>query len=261
VAEKKSRSLVKQARTYLKAAFREALEADLIRKDPSATVKLPDGLRKPEETVFDLEQVGKFLNSLSDRDHLIVRLFALGAFRPGELAALRREDYDGRVLKVDEVLRRVDLKVEGKDKPVLGYRVCPGAKTEDSVRKVVVPADLRMELEGWIAKHTLEPRDFLFHSSRGTPLNLTNLLRRSMKKRAEAAGLTGFTWRAMRRSFATLLHDVPGTSIKDAQGQLGHAYASRTTLDVYTKELIESREEAIEKLDEKLRNTGKRKVQ
>jgi hypothetical protein len=64
--------------------------------------------------------------------------------------------------------------------------------------------------------------------------------------------------RPERLSFATLLHDVEGASIKDAQAQLGHAYASRTTLDVYTKTLPKSRVDAIERLEERLRKAAKR---
>ena len=101
----------------------------------------------------------------------------------------------------------------------------------------------------WRSTSSAGLEDFVFQSSNGTPIDGHNFLRRVLQPRAREAGITGITFQALRRTFATHFQAV-GT-VKDAQAQLRHTNAS-TTLNVYTQSIPASVQAAVEALDHKL---------
>jgi len=239
-----SGSLVRKFRTWTKAVLDEAIEQRFLERNPARKLAIPN-TRPSCKRFLTVEEVCKLLGSLvHQRDRLIVRLFVLCALRRGELFAFRWDDWQGALLRVDESI------VEGELGPT---------KTQGSTAHVAVPKSLQLELECWrTACGDVTPRDFMFASSRGTPLDGHNYLQRFLQPVAEKIGVPGLTFQALRRTFATLVQGKG--NVKDAQAQLRHAHAA-TTLGIYTQAIPDSVAAAVEALDEELVKMGKEAVQ
>lgn len=88
-----------------------------------------------------------------------------------------------------------------------------------------------------------EPDDLVFASTRGTPLDETNLMRRLVKPVAKELGMPWVSWHVFRHTHATLGEQI-GMALSDRQAQLGHGDV-RMTLH-YTHADIERRRAGIE---------------
>ena len=182
-------------------------------------------------------------------------MFLILALRPGELFALRRCDrIEPSQLRVDE---SVSEELRGKNRVV-------STKTESSSAYVWLPESIRIELDWWLdAMGDHRPEAFIFATTKGTPLNMNNFLRRVIKagaKRARARLLidnpdlpTDFladvNHQVFRRTCATYLQKLG--SVKDIQAHLRHSTAA-TTVREYMREIPASVRSAVELLDSKL---------
>jgi integrase len=250
LAEKRSRSVVVNVRTYIKAILDEALEQDFIRKNPARKLALPI-TRKPSRRTLAVEEIKELLAHMSGRDRLIVRMFLVLGLRPGELFALRRNDrLASNYLRIDQSLSPLARIVE--------------PKSEASSTCVWMPQHLAIELDFWMeSQQDKHPDAFLFPSKKGTPLSANNFLKRVLKKAGERTRkelkesdapvqdgfLEDLTHQALRRSCATHMQHLG--SVKDVQAHLRHARPN-ITAEVYMQEIPTSVRAAVESLDEKL---------
>jgi integrase len=244
IAGARSRSVVLGFRTYIKALLDEAVEQDFITKNPARKLEVPR-TRKPERPIPTIEDIAKLVGVLSGRDRLIVRMFVLLALRPGELFALRRNDVQGRSLRIDESISPLAGVVE--------------PKTEASATSVWIPESLATELTFWLdTMPDHRPEAFLFATSRGTPIAPNNFRKRVLEKAAKAAGITPVDHRALRRSCATYMQK--DGSVKDIQAHLRHSRPN-VTAEVYMREIPASVRSAVESLDALLFEKNKGHVQ
>jgi integrase len=244
-----SYSAVKKARTYIAAALDYAVGERIIPVNPAARVELPGAkLRKPTKRSFTLDEMRRLLagaRSVSLRDHLIVRIFYVCGLRPGELFALRVDDVEPELLRIDEALKETE---KGADR--VGE-----TKTTSSNAYVSISDDLYKEITLWLSirsmadpyhrNRPLEPNGLLFPSETGTPYRIGNYLKRVLKPIAATAGITDMTYRALRRTFATEFqrHGSP----KDAQAQLRHSKLEMTGW--YMRDIPESVRSAVAEMD------------
>jgi integrase len=235
LARRYSESLIDKGYTYLNAALEEAVDQEFLDRNPIRKVELPKS-RKSSKRHLSAVEIEILWNNLTGRDRLILHLFVVCAFRPGELFALRWNDIESGKIRVDEAVYRNHL---------------GSPKTESSSASVSIPKSLEMELSMWKACcPTTGPEDFVFESRyRGRPMDPRSYLRRFLKPLATKLGIPGLTFQSLRRTFATQVQKLG--SVKDAQAQLRHASAS-TTLNVYTQEMPESVRQTVEALDQKL---------
>ena len=233
VAGKYSQSVVHKVKAWVKAVLEEAVEQEYLEKNPAAKLKMP-ATRPICKRYLSQQGVGQLLAVLQGRDRLIVRLLLLCALRPGELFALRRRCVEPGRLRVEQAVYRGEV---GE------------TKTEGSKAYVALPGSLEAELGAWIRQKNIAEGDYIFCSQRGTPIDTHNYLQRVLQPAARQAGITGLTFQALRRTFATHVQGL-GT-VKDAQAQLRHADAS-TTLNVYAQSIPASVMAAVEALDRKL---------
>lgn len=84
-----SQDRVKQARSYLKSIFDEAIEQEFLVKDPSRKLKIPKNLRPKDKQILTWEQLRAVLARATRRDRLLLMLDMTDALRPSELFALR----------------------------------------------------------------------------------------------------------------------------------------------------------------------------
>jgi integrase len=236
LAEKFSKSVVNKYVVWCRAILDEALDQDLIQKNPAKKLMMPE--TKPENKRFLLlEEIAIVSEKLPFRERLILRMSLILGLRPGELFALRWNDVDGHSLRLDEET------VDGK--------IFQTLKTKKSRAFLALPASLREGLPEWRDLQNPDSEDdFIFPNSEGGVFRVDNyradVLRPLLNEIAKQTGISGIDFRACRRTCATHLSKHGG--IKEVQSHLRHSRAT-TTLDVYIQEIPKAVREAVESLD------------
>jgi hypothetical protein len=132
------------------------------------------------------------------------------------------------------------------------YRGLPDdPKTERGKRQAALPPDLASDLDDWRELCAdAGPNELVFPSERGTFLSRDNFLRRNLQKKLEGVGLGWVNFQVLRRTQASLSHKE-GVDPKVSADQRGHAIG--VAIDTYTSSDLESRREAVTKLEAALR--------
>ena len=218
-------TVVDHCRTMLKAILEEAVEAELIGKNPARKLVNPE-TRESQKPVLPKLQAHTLLDSLPFRDRLMAMIAAFCAMRPGEIFGLRWSSWREDHFQIEGTAWRGTLR--------------PGkAKTRGSKAPVAIPNVLLPLLKMWRDQHADAPLEALiFPSEKGTPMRPENWLRRRVKPKAKAVGVTmPVNFQVLRRTFAT--NAQSHGSAKDVQAHLRHSDIG-TTLDVYTQAIPES---------------------
>jgi len=230
LAERYSQDRVKQARSYLKSIFDEAIEQEFLVRDPSRKLKIPRNLRAKDKTVLSWEQLGKVLSRAGRRDRLILLLEMTDALRPSELFALRWRSFDNHnTLSITETVFRRKLR--------------PFGKTVKSLGNVHLPDGLAAELLGWKAEcPDPKPNAFIFAAENGGVMDIGNYRNRVLQPIADDLKLPKLNFQVLRRSTATQAQRLG--SVKDIQAHLRHSRAD-TTANEYMQELPDSVKEMV----------------
>lgn len=226
-----SRSVLAKSRVYLHSILDEAVELELLLKNPARRLVVPRSGKKTANQPLTPEQIPQVLFHLGERDRLIVRMFLVLGLRPGEMFALRWNDKLENSLRIDSSI--VDgIEVE--------------TKTEGSDAFVWLPASIETELEFWRSgAKDATPEAFIFPSSRDTAIGTNNFLFRVLKTAGKEAGIN-VTHQMLRRTCSTYMAQL--TTVKDVQAHLRHS-SSKTTLEHYIKSVPTSVRIAVESLD------------
>ena len=225
LARRYSQDRVKQARSYLKSIFDEAIEQEFLVKDPTRKLNIPRNLRPKDKQVLTWEQLRSILALAARRDRLLLMLDMTDALRPSELFALRWMSFDNaNTLSLTETVYRRKLR--------------PFGKTVKSLGKVHLPDGLAAELTEWkLECPDSSPEAFIFTNADGGLLDPGNYRNRVLKPLAEALNLPKLTFQVLRRTMATRAQNLG--SVKDIQAHLRHSRAD-TTANEYMQELPES---------------------
>jgi integrase len=231
---------VKQARSYLKSIFDEAIEQEFLVKDPTRTLKIPKNLRPKDKQILTWEQLRAVLDAASQRDRILLMLDMTDALRPSELFAFRWKSFDDvNTLSITETIYR--------------RKIRPFGKTPGSMTKVHLPDGLAAELRQWKleckkpscgssqckseAHKKSSPDDPMFPNADGGFLDPANFRYRVLKPLREALELPTLNFQVLRRTIATRAQKLG--SVKDVQSHLRHSRAD-TTANEYMQELPES---------------------
>jgi integrase len=218
-------TVVDHCRTMLKAILEEALDADLIGKNPARKLVNPE-TRESEKHVLPKADSRRLIDSLPLRDRLIAMIAAFCAMRPGEIFGLRWSSWRGDHFHIEGTAWRGTLR--------------PGkAKTRGSKAPVAVPDILAPLLRVWRQENRNVSDDALiFPSEKSTPMRPENWLRRRIKPIASALGIAvPVNFQVLRRTFATNAQDHGNA--KDVQTHLRHTDIA-TTLGIYTQPIDEN---------------------
>jgi len=218
-------TVVDHNRTMLKAILEEAVDAELIGKNPARKLVNPE-TKEAVKDVLPKLQARALLDALPFRDRLMAMIAAFCAMRPGEIFGLRWSSWRGDHFQIEGTAWRGILR--------------PGkAKTKGSKAPVVIPDVIQPLVKAWREQNAAAPSEaLLFPTESGTPIRPENWLRRHIKPIAEAAGISmPVNFQVLRRTFATNAQGFG--SMKDVQVHLRHSDIA-TTADVYTQEVPES---------------------
>jgi len=218
-------TVIDHCRIMLRAILEEALDADLISKNPTRKVITPE-TRESAKHVLPKADARLLLESLAFRDRLMTMIAAFCAMRPGEIFGLLWSSWRGDHFQIEGTAWRGTLR--------------PGkAKTKGSKAPVIIPDLLLPVLKMWREQNADAPAEALiFPSEKGTPMRPENWLRRRVKPVANALKISGpVNFQVLRRTFATNAQ-VFG-SPKDVQTHLRHSDIA-TTLNEYTQAVPES---------------------
>ena len=110
-----SQDRVKQARSYLKSIFDEAIEQEFLVKDPTRKLKIPKNLRPKDKRILSWSEMWSILAETARRDRLLLMLDMTEALRPSELFALRWRSFDDKnTLSISETVYRRTIRSFGK---------------------------------------------------------------------------------------------------------------------------------------------------
>jgi integrase len=244
LAERYSQDRVKQARSYLKSIFDEAMEQEFLVKDPSRKLKIPKNLRPKDKRILSWEELWSILAETARRDRLLLLLDMTEALRPSELFALRWRSFDNlNTLSITETVYRRQIR--------------PFGKTPGSLTKVHLPDGLASELRRWKREcKNSSPEVFIFSNADGGCLDTSNYRFRVLRPLAEKLGIERLNFQILRRTMATQAQGMG--SIKDIQAHLRHAKAD-TTANEYMQALPESVREMVGSVYQMLAKGGESK--
>jgi integrase len=210
-----SPTMVAKAYRLLRAVLNTAADDELIRRNP-CRIKSAGIERPAERPTATVAQVFQLADTVPSRLRALILLAAFASLRYGELAALRRRDFDPRckTLTVRATL------VERQD----GSLAFGPPKTDAGLRTVTIPAairrDVRAHLDGFVA----EDQDTLvFTDATGAALRRSNFQRTCKWRESVAAvGLPAFHFHDLRHTGNTLASRT-GASLADLMARMGHA--------------------------------------
>ena len=218
---------MKKIRMLLKSIFEEAVNDDLIAKNPMRRLPLPN-TADPDKPVLEKADAAKTLMAMESnksttgiRDYAITRIGTFCAVRSAEVFGLRWECDLGKDLFIKHSAW------EGK----LYERHTKKAKP----RKVAIDKRTRQALDHWKEScPDTGPEALMFPSEKsGVPFTSRNWLERNLQPVGKHLGIrTPLTFQVLRRSFAT--HNQK--QLKDVQAHLGHE-STGTTADLYVVEI------------------------
>lgn len=217
------------------------------------TLVHPPNVPKEESHVqaLTVEQARRFLAvAHGDTLEALYVLALTTGMRQGELLALTWDDINfttGQV-HVQHSLNRSDQGLQATTLKTASSRRC--IQLTSLALDALKRHALQQEQEKQLAGSRWANENWVFCSKRGTPLQVSDLRRRSFHPLLVKAGLPSIRFHDLRHSTATLLFTL-GTHPKIVQELLGHGQIY-TTLDIYSHVLPTLQEAAIQRLEELL---------
>lgn len=217
------------AHAVLRSMLSDAVREELVGRNVASLVKSPRPERREVEP-WSVDELTRFRAAASDHRLSALFLLAYGmGLRRGEILGLRWSDVDldGGMLHVRQTLQRL-----GADTG----RVLGPPKTARSRRSVPLPATVRDELLVHRDRQRLDlaghadSNDLVFTTSRGTPLEPSNL-RRDFDALIDRAGVRRIRFHDLRHTYASQLFAL-GVAPRVVMDALGHSTLAVTT-DIY----------------------------
>lgn len=227
-------STVDHLRWDLSSIFDLAVAEKVIPVNPATHLYTPKCAKKGICRRMSVDEAETALNAAEGRERLILHLAILSGFRPGEMFALRRNHVAHDRSSV-EVIQRV-------------YRGRMDDPKNGEFRSVAIPPRTAGLLREWLDTAVdPEPEAWVFASeTRRTPLWRDNLLRRYIRPALEKVGLGWVDFKVMRRTHASLGHEVK-VDPKVSADQRGHGIG--VAIIDYTKSSLQQKATAAKKLE------------
>lgn len=232
---------LRHIRSLGSAIFRRALKQRRVKANPWSNVDLPEDAIEPDETQhYTLEEAEDIVSALVDHVdcQLVMALACFLALRPGEIAALKWEDFDDRFVHIRRSVVRGEISTP---------------KTKESCAPLPLIGRVRVPLELWRRASGGPKEGWVFPSRTGTPVDLHNLIARVIRPHIEGTqcvrcekkpkALKSVRWKTLysgRRGAITAIIEL-----NDGDAAVGQALARhssmQTTLKHYKKAISQKR--------------------
>jgi integrase len=203
--------------------FKRAVNEQHIKVNPWHDVQMPDDAVDSASTQhYTVEEAEDIISALVDRVdcQLVMALACFLGLRPGEIAALRWEDFDAENVHIRRSVVR-------------GIVGTP--KTAESIASLPLIDRVRVPLELWRQKNP-DTSGWVFPSINNTPIDLHNLIARVIRPTIDAAELVWKSLYAGRRGAGTAIIARTNGNAAIGQALLRHKNMS-TTLQFYKKQI------------------------
>ena len=217
-----SAAMIRKVVRTLRSALGAAVAADIIPKDPAASVPLPRHSKKAVRVLPPAAVHALLTAAEGDRLEALIHVAIDSGLRQGELFSLTWSDFDpaAGTLSVTKSLAELDGK--------LWVKV---AKTENGRRMVALVFSLpalaahraRMAAEG----RDVGPTGLIFPDTKGGFLRKSNYHRKTFVPLVKRADLAGLKFHELRHGSASLLL-LAGVDSKVVASRLGHGSAGFT---------------------------------
>jgi integrase len=157
------------------AIFKLAVADEYLKVNPWHDVLIPDDAIDSDPTEhYTLEEAEDIISSLADHvdAQLVMALACFLGLRPGEIAALKWEDFDGETVHIRRSVVR-------------GIVGTP--KTPESLAPLPLLAQVKIPLQLWWKKCDKPKSGWVFASANDTPVDLHNLVARVIRPHVEGS--------------------------------------------------------------------------
>ena len=202
--------------------FKRAVNEQRIKVNPWHDVQMPDDAIESAPTPhYTVEEAENIISALVDRVdcQLIMALACFLGLRPGEIAALRWEDFD-------------EENVHIRRSVVRGIVGTP--KTKESIASLPLIDRVRIPLELWRQKSP-DTSGWVFPSVNNTPIDLHNLVARVIRPALEAKELVWKGMYAGRRGAGTAIIALTNGNAAVGQALLRHKNMSTTRRSIRSR--------------------------
>jgi integrase len=223
------RATLKHVKALGSSIFKRALIDQRIKTNPWHDVEMPDDAIDSAATMhYTLQEAENLISALKEHVdcQLVMALSCFLGLRPGEIAALRWEDFDSESVHIRRSVVRGIVDVP---------------KTQESIAALPLIDQVKVPLELWRQKSGHRHEGYLFESRNGTPVDLHNLIARKIVPalKSEENKKKGIVWKGLyagRRGAATAAIEATGGNYAVAQALLRHK-SMTTTLNLYKKQI------------------------
>ena len=232
------RSLI-HIKAFLSGVFAFAKRMGAVDSNPMQGTEVPKGRESQPTWAYSQSEVEAMLNHLKGASRLAVIVAAYTGLSLGELQGLKWEDITEGELRVQ---RTIWHKLEGPPKT---------KARRDAVPLLPIVADA-------LAEHHRQNPDtsWVFEGPYLRPLDMATLGSKRIKAALKGTGVEWNGWHALRRGFATRLHEA-GVQDKIIQALMRHSSLS-VTMAHYVKATPQANVEAMQKLNPEKRSRLKR---
>lgn len=239
-------STIRKIHVILKSALNQAVENELINKNPANKPELPT-MKKKKIKVFSFEEQKRF--EYYAKDYRLYPMFITGldtGLRLGELIALEWDDVDFEKRQI-RVNKNVVLAVDRTNDDIRKSLITQDTtKTENSDNRIIPLTKRVMAILKQLKVKQQSISNIVFCNQNGGYM-LPRNVERTFQKIIAKANIEKCNVHTLRHSFATRLfeNNIPPKTVSEL---LGHSNIS-ITLNIYTHVLPNKKVEAMEILD------------
>jgi integrase len=228
----------KRIKSSFSAIFTHAMRLGLVHTNPVSARSIPKGVPFGRKCyAYSLSEIFQHLQLFNGRTKAIIATVAFAGLREGELRGLFLSDDRGEYLEIRRSVWKSVLKDKCKT-------LASGCELEPAEVPIIGP--LRKLLDG--VERDGSSASSMFANSVGGPLDLSNLVDRTIKPTLKSAGLRWWGWHAYRRGLASNLKAL-GIDDLTIQRIFRHKDVS-TTRRSYIKVRDEKVEAAMKQLEQ-----------
>lgn len=225
---------LKTVNNQLSAVLNYAVRYYNLRSNPCHKAGSMGKSRADKMDYWTLDEFQRFEEAISDKETswIAFRMLFWTGMRLGELLALTigDVDLDQRLIHINKSLARVDRR-----------DVITAPKTEASIRTIIMPEELRLDLQEYIARiYRPTPNKRIFANI--TKRYLEHELQRGMK----VSGVKRIHLHCLRHSHASMLVQM-GFSPLEIANRLGHGKVT-TTIETYCHPAMDAQERIADRL-------------